>query len=117
MRSTLAVLALSCLLAVPAHAQRAGTYAVEGSDAAGTAYVGTVQLQPTGPDTWRLTWRVAGETTNGVGILQGGIFVVGYQSGRETGVAMYVPEPNGNLVGLWTQGTQGSVGSERLLPR
>ncbi len=96
---------------------RSGTYAVQGRDAAGTAYEGAAQLAATGPTTWRVTWRVGGETATGVGIAVGDALIVGYVSGRETGVVIYGMEPNGNLTGVWTQGTDGGVGAETLMPR
>ncbi len=117
-------------LAVPALAQRggtpgpaptiqirSGTYAVQGRDAAGTAYEGSAQLQATGPTTWRVTWRVGGETANGIGLVVGDALIVGYVSGRDIGVVAYGAEPNGNLTGIWTQGADGGVGAETLLPR
>jgi len=96
---------------------RSGTYAVQGRDSAGTAYEGAAQLVATGPTTWRVTWRVGGETANGVGIAVGDALIVGYVSGRETGVVIYGMEPNGNLTGVWTQGPDGGVGAETLMPR
>ena len=47
--------ALSLGLALPAQAQRSGTYAVEGTEAGGSRYTGSVQLTATGPETWRAT--------------------------------------------------------------
>ena len=70
----------------PAAAQRSGVYAVEGRGADGTAYQGSATLTATGPQTWRMTWRVAGETTNGIALTVGKLLVIGYVAGRETGV-------------------------------
>ena len=96
---------------------RSGTYAVRGRDPSGQTYEGSAQIQATGPNTWRVTWRVDGETAQGVGLTVGDALVVGYVSGRETGVVIYGAEPNGNLTGLWTQGREGGVGAETLMPR
>lgn len=96
---------------------RSGTYAVQGRDAAGQSYEGSAQLQATGPRTWRVTWRVAGETATGVGLAVGDALIVGYAAGREQGVVIYGQEPNGSLTGIWTQGTEGGVGAETLMPR
>ncbi|WP_424811061.1 hypothetical protein [Roseococcus sp. YIM B11640] len=103
--------------ALPAAAQRAGAYAVEGRGADGTTYVGAVNLQPTGPQTWRVTWRVGGETARGVGLTMRNTLVVGYVLSNEVGVASYEVQPDGRLVGRWTQGLGGAVGSEVWLPR
>lgn len=117
MRTLLSAFVLSCLVAAPAAAQRSGTYAVTGTGVDGSRYEGTVQLQATGPQTWRLTWRISGETATGVGVLQGGQLAVGYVSQRETGAALYTVQPDGSLTGIWTQGREGGVGRETLLPR
>jgi hypothetical protein len=105
------------LFATPAAAQRSGTYAVTGQGADGSRYEGTAQLQATGPATWRITWRIAGETTTGVGLVIGSMLVVGYVHGRETGAAGYEVMPDGRLSGRWTVGREGGVGNETLLPR
>lgn len=104
-------------LAMPAQAQRSGTYAVEGTGPDGSRYTGSVQLTATGPETWRATWRVAGEVTNGIGILMNGMLAFGYYAQRETGTAVYVVAPDGTLSGRWTSGPNGGVGTERWLPR
>ena len=112
-----AALALALTMSA-AQAQRSGVYAVEGTEAGGrNPYTGSVQLTATGPETWRATWRVAGEVTNGVGILVNGVLSFGYYSQRETGVAIYTVAPDGTLAGRWTSGTGGAVGTERWLPR
>ena len=109
--------ALSLGLALPAQAQRIGTYAVEGTEAGGSRYTGSVQLTATGPETWRATWRIGGEVTNGVGIGGNGVLALGYTAQRETGTAIFITQPDGTLDGRWTSGTAGSVGTERWLPR
>ena len=104
-------------LALPAAAQRAGAYAVEGRGPDNQTYTGSVTLAPTGPETWRLTWRIGGETINGVGIAVPGGLVVAYFQDRQVGAAFYVAQPDGILEGRWTWGRDGGVGIERLLPR
>ena len=104
-------------LAMPAQAQRSGAYAVEGTAADGTRYTGTLQLQTTGPETWRVTWRIGGETTTGLAITANGMLAVAYNQARDLGVAWYQVSGNGVLEGRWTTGRDGTVGSERWLPR
>jgi len=113
------VLASALILAgtAAAQAQRAGAYAVEGRGVDGQRYEGSVQLQPSGPQTWRVTWRISGETANGVGLMVGNMLCVGYVAQRETGVACYEVMPDGRLMGRWTQGREGGVGTETWLPR
>ena len=111
---------LACAMltwAATAQAQRSGTYAVEGTEAGGSRYTGSVQLTATGPETWRATWRIGGEVTNGVGIGGNGVLALGYTAQRETGTAIFITQPDGTLDGRWTSGTTGSVGTERWLPR
>ena len=103
--------------ALPAQAQRNGTYNVDGTDIAGARYQGTVQLQSTGQETWRVTWRIGGETTNGVGVLSNGVLAVGYTHARDIGAGAYVVNADGTLSGRYTQGRDGGVGTERWLPR
>jgi hypothetical protein len=112
-------LAAALLLAsnAAALAQRSGTYAVEGRGADGQRYEGSLQLQATGPQTWRIIWRIAGETATGGGLTVGNMLCADYVSQRETGVVCYEAMPDGRLVGRWTQGREGGVGTETLLPR
>ncbi|MBX9749123.1 MAG: hypothetical protein K5Q68_05855 [Roseococcus sp.] len=107
----------ACLCVQPAAAQRSGVYAVEGRGADGTTYQGSATLTATGPQTWRMSWRVAGDTTNGIALTVGNLLVIGYVSGRETGVVAYEVMADGRLVGRWTQGREGGVGTETLSPR
>ena len=112
-----AALLMAGLVPVPASAQRSGTYAVTGVAVDGAAYEGTATLAATGPQTWRINWRVGNDTSSGVALTVGNMLVVGYIAGREPGAAFYEVQANGTLVGRWTQGRNGGVGSETLLPR
>ncbi|BDG71262.1 hypothetical protein [Roseomonas fluvialis] len=118
MRHLLLTTALLGGLATPALAQRAGTYAVEGQGADGSRYEGSVTLAPLGQDTWRVTWRVGSDSAQGIGILipQGPLLVVGYTMGGETGVAAYAVQADGRLLGTWTQGQGGGIGTEVMTP-
>ena len=119
MRHLLMAGAIVAALAAPALAQRAGTYAVEGQGPDGSRYEGTAALAPTGQNTWRVTWRVGDDTAEGVAILipQGPLLVVGYTMAGETGVATYAVQPDGRLLGTWSQGTGGGIGTEVMTPR
>jgi hypothetical protein len=118
MRRVLLATAFVMGLAAPALAQRAGTYAAEGQGADGSRYEGTATLAPTGQHTWTVTWRVGSDTALGVGILipQGPLLVVGYVMAGETGVAAYAVQADGRLLGTWTQGNGGGIGTEVLTP-
>ena len=117
MRLFLSLLAFGCVLATPAAAQRAGTYQVIGSGPDGARYEGTMTLQSTGAQTWRVVWRIAGETSSGVAVSERGVFAVGYVLGRDVGTALYTVQPDGSLDGIWTVGTAGGLGREKLTPR
>lgn len=118
MRRLLLAAACTATLAGSAAAQQAGTYAVEGQGADGQRYQGTATLQPTGGNTWRVTWRVGSDSAQGVGFVipEGPLLVVGYVLGREIGAAAYAVQPNGTLQGTWTQGQGGGIGTEVLTP-
>jgi hypothetical protein len=118
MRRLILAAGLLAGLAAPALAQRAGSYEVEGQGGDGSRYVGTAVLAPLGADTWRVTWRVSGDTAEGVAILipQGPLLVVGYTMAGETGVAVYAVQSDGRLLGTWTQGGGGWVGTEVMTP-
>lgn len=112
-----AALLAAGLCAQPAAAQRSGTYAVMGVSVDGNSYEGSATLAATGPQTWRINWRIGNDVSAGVALTVGNMLVVGYTSGRETGTAYYEVQANGTLVGRWTTGRNGGVGSETLLPR
>ncbi|MBR0656615.1 hypothetical protein [Plastoroseomonas arctica] len=130
MRRTLLALLCTLAFAMPVFAQapaplslapapliRSGTYAVQGTAPDGTAYEGALELQATGPQSWRLTWRIAGDTTIGAGLSVGDRLVFGYRSEGEVGTGFYEPQSDGRITGRWTQGAQGGVGTEVLSPR
>lgn len=117
MKRILLATAFAALVAAPAHAQRSGTYVVEGVSPAGERYEGALQLQATGPQTWRLVWTISGSTTTGVAISAGNTLVVGYTVEGLPGAGSYEVQTDGRLVGRWTHGLQGGVGTETLTPR
>ena len=118
MKKTLLATVLLAGLASPALAQRQGGYTVEGQTPEGQRYTGTLQMQPRGQNTWQVSWRVGGDSANGLGLLipEGPLLVVGYLAGREIGVVAYAVQPDGRLLGTWTQGQGGGIGTETLTP-
>jgi hypothetical protein len=118
MRLLLLAATLLVALAAPATAQRAGQYAVEGQGADGSRYEGAAVLAPLGQNTWRVAWRVGSDTAEGVAILipEGPLLVVGYTMAGETGVAAYAVQADGRLLGTWTQGLGGGIGTEVMTP-
>jgi hypothetical protein len=118
MRCLLPAAALLTALAAPALGQQAGTYGVQGEAPGGQRYQGMATLQPTGTNTWRVTWQVGNDTAEGVGFLipEGPLLVVGYVIGREIGAVAYAVQADGTLQGTWTQGQGGGIGTEVLTP-
>jgi len=118
MRKTVIAAVLTVALASPALAQRQGTYSVAGQSPDGQRYDGTAMLAPTGGNTWQVVWNAGGGTAQGVAILipQGPLLVVGYTMQGDTGVAVYAVQPDGRLLGTWTQGQGGGIGTETLTP-
>lgn len=118
MKNTLLTAALLAGLASPALAQRQGGYTVEGQTADGQRYTGTLQMVSRGQNTWQVSWRVGSDTASGIGLLipEGPLLVVGYLAGREIGVVAYAVQPDGRLMGTWTQGQGGGIGTETLAP-
>ena len=110
-------LALLATLASPAAAQKAGTYAVEGTSPDGSRYSGTLQWQSAGSNTWRVTWRIPGSAPIvGSAINEGTNIAAGYVLDGAVGVVLYREMPDGTLMGRWTT-RNGGVGTERLIPR
>ncbi|MDB5316041.1 MAG: hypothetical protein JWO24_1885 [Rhodospirillales bacterium] len=132
MRAILLVAACAALISEPAVAQtkvdeapafeaspliRPGSYAIQGTATDGASYEGALDLEKTGPQTWRIVWSIAGDVTIGVGLSVGGRLVCGYQEDGQVGAGFYEPGAYGRLIGRWTHGAQGGVGSEILLRR
>jgi hypothetical protein len=65
----------------------------------------------------RLSWRIGGRTTQGIGLRIGHRLPLGDASQGQTGVAVREVKADGTLGGAWTPGWEGGVGRERLLPR
>ncbi len=111
------VFGLLLALAGPAAAQKAGTYAVDGTSSDGSRYSGTLQWQSNGSNTWRVTWRIPGQAPIvGSAISDGGFIAAGYVLEGAVGVVLYQEQADGTLVGRWTT-RSGGVGTERLRPQ
>lgn len=118
MRTAILGAAVAATLAMPATAQQAGRYEVEGQGPGGQAYRGTAELRATGPNTWQVTWRIGSDTGQGHGLVlpDRRTLAVGYVFGGQTGAIAYAIEADGSLRGLWTMGPDGGVGIEVLIP-
>jgi hypothetical protein len=112
--ASLLVLATSA----PAFADPTGVYKVQGKNADGGQYEGTVSVERTG-ETYAVVWKIGNDEFVGTGL--GAKFVgdrfqmgpaspddtaisVGYISGKSFGMAMYFQQPDGRWQGIWTYG-------------
>ncbi len=77
----------------------------------GQSHGGSVTLKKKG-GVWEVTLRRPGRTTYGVGLLEGGVFVVGFGEG-ESGVMLYTPTQTG-LSGRWGMVGESAAGIEVL---
>lgn len=112
MRHLILVAPLAFGLAMPAMAQQPGRYAIDGTNADGSSYGGTLDLAAGPNNIWRLTWRVGGTVTEGIGLVQAGVLAVAYANGARPGVVAYRILPDGRLDGPWSTG--GRPGREVL---
>ena len=92
-----------------------GTYDCQGTNPGGKGnYKGTVVIEKPG-DAYKVTWSIAGQTFNGVGILEGDQFSVGYTDAAKSWFGVIVYKVKGNtLTGPWAVYGSGNMGSETL---
>jgi hypothetical protein len=113
---------LLCVLFVPAavaaeetaSVDLSGTYACEGQNPDGSAYVAVVEIVRRG-DTYLVRWTMPQDVqVTGVGIRSGGVLAVSYVGGGPA-IVVYSVGEDGRLDGTWTlAGAQGAVFSETL---
>lgn len=103
-------------LAAAASAQTvAGIYSVDGTNADGSNYSGTVEITWNGPACW-ISWRTGSSNSAGTCLLTGNAFGASYQLGDSTGLVVYQLQPDGTLQGQWTTIGADGVGTETLSP-
>ena len=112
-----AILALGLSAALPAQAQRNGTYDVNGTNPDGTAYAGTLTLQQVGLASWRARWQIGQAQVDGYGMSVGTVFSVGFVLGDRPGMCIYEVAPDGGMSGQWTLVGSSAIGTENLTPR
>jgi hypothetical protein len=103
----LAVMTTSAWAASPT-----GVYQIVGTNpGSGTRYQGFVTVRATG-STFRVEWRIAGQTVVGTGMWVDNKFVVGYAGNS---VACYTEQGDGSGIwaGHWANGSSTQVGTER----
>jgi hypothetical protein len=111
-RAALTIVVFAGLTASAWAASPAGVFEVTGTNpGSGTRYVGTVTVRATG-STFRVTWRIAGQTIVGTGMWVDNKFVVGYPGNS---VACLTEQGDGSGIwsGHWANGSSTQVGTER----
>jgi hypothetical protein len=113
MSKCLIAITTAILLSVTAaFADPVGKYDVEGTNPGnGKSYSGTVSVERTG-DTYRIVWNIGGTRYVGTGIGDKDFLAVSYQSGNDTGLALYATTGDG-WKGIWTYAKGTKIGSER----
>jgi hypothetical protein len=111
MRSLFVAVALLGFFATAAFAaDPVGTYNVEGKNPSGSTYEGTVTVTKTG-DTYQVVWEIGSTSYKGTAIGNKDFIAISYQSGDNTGLALY-GEDGGNWQGVWTYAGGTSMGTE-----
>jgi hypothetical protein len=88
-----------------------GRYRVSGNNPGGNGnYSGAVTVEKTG-DTYKVTWLIGTDKQFGTGIGDQNFLAVSYQSGNNTGLALYL-ESGGNWQGVWTYQNGTRLGNE-----
>ena len=105
-----AVAVLGCFATAAFAADPVGSYSVEGKNPSGTSYDGTVTVTSTG-QTYKVVWDIGGTTYTGTAIGNKDFIGVSYQSGDNTGLALF-GEDGGNWQGVWTYAGGTSMGTE-----
>ncbi|MCI0396139.1 MAG: hypothetical protein L0332_16850 [Chloroflexi bacterium] len=95
-----------------------GTYNVTGTSLDGVRYAGDAIITRTTGNDYRIEWTFASQSQTGTGTFDGTTFNVKWQMGSEaSGTATYTLQPDGSLVGTWTQDGVEGEGSESLTPQ
>lgn len=103
----------STLLPGLAMAEGPGRYTISGIDPrTRESYSGTAQLTKTGDDTWRIVWRIGGQTWNGHGIGDGKVMAVNYSGQGASGVFLMIAKSGGGYEAVWSYTGDTKLGSE-----
>ena len=94
--------AFAWLIAAPAVSTSAlargpGGYAVKGKEGGSNAtYSGSATLTQIGKDTWRISWRIGGQTWTGYGIGDGKFIALNFSGNGQSGVMLLVAKGGGS---------------------
>jgi len=111
----LAFLILTCALTAATFADVVGEYRGEGTNPGGQgSYTCDVKITRSG-DVYAVQWYFDGSLGyEGVGIMKGGLFCVGYTSSGGYGIVVYTINADGSLDGTWAGKGSAELGTEKL---
>jgi hypothetical protein len=110
MRALAIAAALLWSVATAFAADPVGSYDVEGTNPDGSKYTGSVTVSRTG-QTYRVIWRIGNTRYNGTAIGDKDFLAISYQSGSQSGLALYGADGD-DWKGIWTYSGGTSVGAE-----
>ncbi|CAN1561920.1 hypothetical protein MCEMSEM23_02710 [Rhabdaerophilaceae bacterium] len=94
---TALALSLALVFTSPALARGPGSYAVKGKEGGSSStYSGSATLTKIGTDTWRIAWRIGGQTWNGFGIGDGKFIALNFSGNGQSGVMLLVAKDGGS---------------------
>ena len=99
-------------LSTAAFAEAEGNYNVVGTNPGGKGgYTGTVSVEKVGENVYQLKWTVAGNAAVGTAVGDDDFLSVGYKSGDNFGVALFIRDGE-QWDGVWTYGGGTKIGQE-----
>ncbi len=110
MRILLVTAALLWSVVAAFAADPVGSYDVQGNNPDGSKYAGTVTVTQTG-QTYRVVWKIGSTRYTGTAIGDKDFLAVSYQSGNQSGLALYGADGD-DWKGIWTYSGGTSIGAE-----
>jgi hypothetical protein len=112
-RTLLAATAVAFMLPTVSLAEGPGQYRIKGTDARSkAAYSGTAQLTKTGEDTWRIVWRIGGQSWNASGIGDGKVIAANFSAQGSSGVFLMIARQGGGYEAVWNYTNETTIGTE-----
>jgi hypothetical protein len=105
--------------ATPAWAETlmlASTYDEVGTNADGSKYTGTVNVEVISTTTFKIRWKIGSTTYSGFGMRMNDTLAATYMVGSEPGLIIYKVGDDGVLSGIWSIRGQNGSGTDRLTP-
>lgn len=106
--------------AMPAWAETlmlATTYDEVGTNADGSKYTGTVNVEIISTTTFKIRWKIGSTTYSGFGMRMNDTLAATYMVGSEPGLIIYKVGDDGVLSGIWSIRGQNGSGTDQLTPR